>query len=96
MHFNNDETQLEGREIDLTMHDGTVRDLCFVEDTINKSRLLISGGAGNCKIYVTDCTTATPYQTLGGHSGHILSLYNWGGVMFVSGSQVFVSHTTVI
>ncbi|XP_067628516.1 WD repeat-containing protein 47 isoform X2 [Eurosta solidaginis] len=87
MHFNNDETQLEGREIDLTMHDGTIRDLCFLEDSINKSRLLISGGAGNCKIYVTDCASATPYQALSGHSGHILSLYNWGGVMFVSGSQ---------
>lgn len=26
-------------------------------------------------------------QALSGHSGHILSLYNWGGAMFVSGSQ---------
>lgn len=26
-------------------------------------------------------------QALSGHSGHVLSLYNWGGAMFVSGSQ---------
>jgi len=58
-----------GQEIELTMHDGTVRDLCFLEDTSNKSSLLISGGAGDCKIYVTDCTTGTPFQALSGHSG---------------------------
>lgn len=76
-----------GQEVELTMHDATVRDLCFLEDTSNKSSLLISGGAGDCKIYVTDCTTGTPFQALSGHSGHILTLYNWGGAMFVSGSQ---------
>jgi WD40 repeat protein len=58
-----------GQEIELTMHDGTVRDLCFLEDTSNKSSLLISGGAGDCKIYVTDCATGTPFQALSGHSG---------------------------
>lgn len=46
------------------MHDGTVRDLCFLEDSSNKSSLLISGGAGDCKIYITDCATSTPYQGL--------------------------------
>lgn len=70
------------------MHDGTVRDLCFIEDSSNNSSLLISGGAGDCKIYVTDCATSTPFQALSGHGGHVLSLYNWGGAMFVSGSQV--------
>ncbi|XP_066992089.2 WD repeat-containing protein 47 isoform X1 [Anabrus simplex] len=87
MRFNSDTSNLEGQEIELTMHDGTVRDLCFLEDTTNKSSLLISGGAGDCKIYVTDCATGTPFQALSGHSGHVLSLYNWGGAMFVSGSQ---------
>ncbi|XP_055526791.1 WD repeat-containing protein 47 isoform X4 [Wyeomyia smithii] len=87
MRFNENQKQLEGQEIELTMHDGTVRDLCFLEDTSNKSSLLISGGAGDCKIYVTDCETSTPFQALSGHGGHVLSLYNWGSVMFVSGSQ---------
>ena len=94
------------------MHDGTVRDVCFIEDMSNKSSLLVSGGAGDCKIYVTDCVTGTPFQALSGHSGsskitmlhnlerkrifivyifvgagHVLSLYTWGGAMFISGSQ---------
>lgn len=87
MRYDDIKKQLEGREIELSMHDGTIRDLCFLEDTSNKTSLLISGGAGDCKIYVTDCSTATPFQALSGHGGHILSLYNWGGAMFVSGSQ---------
>ncbi|XP_063703220.1 WD repeat-containing protein 47 [Culicoides brevitarsis] len=87
MRFNEVQKQLEGRETELTMHDGTVRDLCFLEDSVNKCSLLISGGAGDCKIYVTDCSTSTPFQALSGHSGHVLSLFNWGGVTFVSGSQ---------
>lgn len=87
MQFNSETSNLEGQEVELTMHDGTVRDLCFLEDTSNKSSLLISGGAGDCKIYVTDCGTGTPFQALSGHSGHVLSLFNWGGAMFVSGSQ---------
>lgn len=87
MRFNVDTSNLEGEEVELTMHDGTIRDLCFLEDTSNKSSLLISGGAGDCKIYVTDCATGTPFQALSGHTGHILSLYTWGGAMFVSGSH---------
>lgn len=89
MRYNEVQKQLEGKEIELTMHDGTVRDLCFLEDSTNKTSLLISGGAGDCKIYVTDCATSTPFQALSGHGGHILTLYNWGGAMFVSGSQVW-------
>ncbi|CAL4093907.1 unnamed protein product, partial [Meganyctiphanes norvegica] len=87
MSFNPDSCNMEGQEIELTMHDGTVRDLCFIEDSSNKSSLLISGGAGDCKIYVTDCATGTPFQALSGHTGHILTLHTWGGAMFVSGSQ---------
>ncbi|KAL1518018.1 hypothetical protein ABEB36_001704 [Hypothenemus hampei] len=87
MRFNADTSNLEGDEVELAMHDGTVRDLCFLEDTTNKSSLLISGGAGDCKIYVTDCVTGTPFQALSGHTGHILALYTWGGAMFVSGSH---------
>lgn len=56
-------------EVELTMHDGTVRDICFIEDLSNKASLLVSGGAGDCKIYVTDCMTSTPFQALTGHSG---------------------------
>ena len=85
MNFNTSTASLEGSENDLTMHDGTVRDCCFVEDT--GSPLLLSAGAGDCKVYVTDCQTVTPFQAMTGHTGHILSLYTWGAAMFVSGSQ---------
>lgn len=70
-----DETRNEfgnSQEVELTMHDGTVRDICFIEDLSNKSSLLVSGGAGDCKIYVTDCVTATPFQALSGHSGKLI------------------------
>ncbi|KAG0718374.1 WD repeat-containing protein 47 [Chionoecetes opilio] len=69
MRFNADSCSMDGQEIELGMHDGTVRDMCFVEDASNKSSLLISGGAGDCKIYVTDCATGTPFQALSGHTG---------------------------
>ncbi|XP_023345155.1 WD repeat-containing protein 47 [Eurytemora carolleeae] len=88
MKYNSETNSLEGGEKDLTMHDGTVRDCCFVEEGSGGSSLLLSGGAGDCKVYVTDCQTFTPFQALTGHTGHILSLYTWaGGPIFVSGSQ---------
>ena len=59
------------QEVELSMHDGTVRDVCFLEEAHNKSSLLVSGGAGDCKIYVTDCATATPFQALSGHTGEM-------------------------
>uniref|UniRef100_A0A1A9ZRD6 WD_REPEATS_REGION domain-containing protein n=1 Tax=Glossina pallidipes TaxID=7398 RepID=A0A1A9ZRD6_GLOPL len=87
MQYSTENRQLEGREIELTMHDGTVRDLCFVEDNCNEKRLLISGGAGSCKIFITDCAALSPFQNFAGHSGHIYSIYSWENNSFVSGSQ---------
>ena len=58
-----------GSDMELTFHDGTVRDLVFMQDTSNRSSLLISGGAGDCKIYVTDCETGVPIRVMAGHSG---------------------------
>ncbi|KAF0706658.1 WD repeat-containing protein 47 isoform X2 [Aphis craccivora] len=75
MRFNADTSNLEGQEIELTVYDGAVRDVCFIEDTSNRSSLLISGGAGDCKIYVTDYETGQPYQALSGHSGTCLVLF---------------------
>ncbi|KAM8712540.1 hypothetical protein ACLKA7_012959 [Drosophila subpalustris] len=87
MRFNKDTNQLVGHEVELNMHDGTVRDMCFLDNSSTKSRLLVSGGAGDCKIYVTDCVTGMPFQAFSGHTGHISSLYSWNNAMFVSGSQ---------
>lgn len=76
----------EGDEYKLTMHDGTIRDLCFIDDHTNGTSLLISAGGGDNKIYVTDCDTITPFQSMAGHSAPVLSLHTWGGANFVSGS----------
>lgn len=89
MQYSGENKQLEGRELELTMHDGTVRDLCFMKDTsAEESRLLASGGAGNCNVYISDFGMLTPIQTYTGHSGHIFSIYSWENNMLVTGSQV--------
>lgn len=71
----------------MNIHDGTIRDLVFMEDTTNRTSLLISGGAGNCKINITDCATGAKIRSMDGHTAPILGLYTWGGCMFVSCSQ---------
>ncbi|XP_076315425.1 WD repeat-containing protein 47-like [Tachypleus tridentatus] len=87
MRFNPRSCNIEGGAMELTMHMGTVRDLCFMEDLSNQSSLLISGGSIDNKIFITDCETGVAFQTLTGHSGTVLSLYTWGGATFVSGSR---------
>ena len=47
--------------------------------------LLASGGAGDCRIHLTDCATMSIVQSMAGHSGHVLSLCNWGSATFASG-----------
>lgn len=59
--------------MELTVHDGTVRDLIFMEDTAHRA-VLVSGGAGNCRIHITDCTTGKTFNT---HQGHTGSLTNF-------------------
>lgn len=34
-------------EVELSVHDGTVRDICFIEEVSNRTSLLVSGGAGD-------------------------------------------------
>ena len=83
LRFNNNTCNLDGNEIELTMHDGTVRDCVFMLD----HQTLVSGGAGDCKIYLTDCPTGQVIHGMVGHSGHVLSLCTWHGSIFASGSQ---------
>lgn len=77
----------EGDEYRLTMHDGTIRDLCFIDDSTSGNSLLLSAGGGDNKIYVTDCDTITPFQSFAGHTGMVMGLHHLGGAQFVSGSQ---------
>ncbi|XP_022239191.1 WD repeat-containing protein 47-like [Limulus polyphemus] len=85
--FNQEVCNIEGSAAELTMHKGTVRDLCFMEDLSNRSSLLISGGAADNKIFITDCETGMSSKFQNNFQGTILSLYTWGGAMFVSGSH---------
>lgn len=88
MQYSSENKQLEGSEIELTMHDGTVRDLCFIGTECRERVLLLSAGAGSCKIYLTDCGALAALQTFCGHTGHIYSIYSWEDHLFVTGSQV--------
>ena len=40
----------------------------FDQDGSGGAPLLISAGAGDCKVYVTDCTTSTPFQVWDDHN----------------------------
>uniref|UniRef100_A0A0K0F7G0 WD repeat-containing protein 47 n=1 Tax=Strongyloides venezuelensis TaxID=75913 RepID=A0A0K0F7G0_STRVS len=75
-------------ETELTMLDGTIRDIIFIEDSMNNTSLMVSGGAGNCQISLTDCNTAQTFKNYSGHSAPILGLYSWdNSCSFVSCSQ---------
>uniref|UniRef100_A0A183URW3 LisH domain-containing protein n=1 Tax=Toxocara canis TaxID=6265 RepID=A0A183URW3_TOXCA len=76
-----------GAEMELNVHDGTVRDIIFMEDSVNRSTVLVSGGAGNCRIHLTDCSNGHTFASYQGHTAPILGLYTWGSGSFVSCSQ---------
>ncbi|MEQ2210628.1 WD repeat-containing protein 47, partial [Xenoophorus captivus] len=56
------------------MHDGTIRDLAFMEGPESGGSILISAGAGDCNIYTTDCQRGQGLHALNGHTG-MLGLY---------------------
>lgn len=84
--YNPETHQPEDCEYKLQMHSGTVRDISFTKD--NQSALLLSAGAGDFEIYVTDCQTMKLVKTFKGHSSTVMSLHSWdsGNKLFVSGS----------
>lgn len=85
--FNPDSCNATGPDLEFSMHDGTIRDLAFMEGPESGGSILISAGAGDCNIYTTDCQRGQGLHALSGHTGHILTLYTWGGWMIASGSQ---------
>lgn len=89
INYNSTKNLPEGTEYELTMHNGTVRDLCFLnnDDENDSSTFLVSGGAGDNSIYLTDCNVMKPVQALQGHSSTVMSLHHWNETpTFVSGS----------
>lgn len=83
--YNSDMHAPSGSEYKLSIHDGTVRDLCFMQGV--SSSLLVSAGAGNFDINVTDCNTMKLTHALRGHTATIMSLHccNESSTTFVSG-----------
>ncbi len=73
-------------ESEFLHHDGTVRDCVFMQDSAGGPTLLVSAGAGDCKVYVIDCSTGATVRAMPGHAGHVYALHTWAGRMFVSGS----------
>lgn len=53
------------------MHDGTIRDLAFMEGLGSGGSILISAGAGDCNIYTTDCQRGQGLHALSGHTGKL-------------------------
>ncbi|XP_061860157.1 WD repeat-containing protein 47 isoform X2 [Colius striatus] len=85
--FNAETCNATGPDLEFSMHDGTIRDLAFMEGPESGGAILISAGAGDCNIYTTDCQRGQGLHALSGHTGHILALYTWTGWMIASGSQ---------
>lgn len=85
--FNAESCNATGPDLEFSMHDGTIRELAFMEGPESGGSILISAGAGDCNIYTTDCQRGQGLHALSGHTGHILTLYTWGGWMIASGSQ---------
>eukprot|EP00794_Sanderia_malayensis_P015995 gene15995-17606_t len=83
MRFDPDNYVQDGIENDLFIHNGTVRELAFMPD---KPSMLLSGGAGDGAIQVTDCSTLQTIGTLRGHSGNVMSVYAGDGDIIASGS----------
>ncbi|KAI3415756.1 hypothetical protein GPALN_005340 [Globodera pallida] len=85
-----------GVEMDLQqVHDGTVRDIIFMEERMSvgsSSSILISGGAGSCRLCVTNCETGRTFRSFQEHTAPILGLYNWG----MTNSFVSCSHDKTI
>ncbi|KAG7258980.1 hypothetical protein CRUP_029662 [Coryphaenoides rupestris] len=53
--FSADTCNATGPDLEFSMHDGTIRDLAFMEGPESGGAILISAGAGDCNIYTTDC-----------------------------------------
>lgn len=62
-----------GPDLEFSMHDGTIRDLAFMEGPESGGAILISAGAGDCNIYTTDCQRGQGLHALSGHTGDCLT-----------------------
>ena len=66
-----------GPDLEFSMHDGTIRDLAFMEGPESGGSILISAGAGDCNIYTTDCQRGQGLHALSGHTGTVYTHTMW-------------------
>lgn len=71
--------------LELAIHNGTVRDLAFVSRA-SGTPVLVSGGAGDGNIMISDCSTGQTIGQLKGHSGHVMAVYADSDDIIASGS----------
>lgn len=70
------------------MHDGTIRDLAFMEGPESGGAILISAGAGDCNIYTTDCQRGQGLHALSGHTGALTVSFTRPSVCLSSEHEV--------
>lgn len=74
------------------MHDGTIRDLAFMEGPESGGSILISAGAGDCNIYTTDCQRGQGLHALSGHTGtHTNTLADTGHLICIHTCNIYIS-----
>jgi len=76
----------EGADVEISAHDGTVRDCVFLSEPTS-TVWLASAGAGDCKVYLTEAHSGRTVRGMAGHSSPVLALARWPGSVFASGSQ---------
>lgn len=69
-------------EIELNVHQGTIRELMFVP---NRDAILVSGGAGDGNINVSDIISQKVIGSLHGHTGNVLTVYAGENNLVASG-----------
>lgn len=74
LRFDEGNLQSSPYEMELAIHNATVRDLAFV-NTAGSLPLLASGGAGGGLIHMSDCWTGQTVSSLRGHNGNIMTIF---------------------
>jgi len=76
--------QVNVASAELSIHNGTIRELTFVKE---KEALLLSGGAGDGTVQMTDVLTSQTVGTLRSHSGNVMCVYSGDGDVIASGAS---------
>ena len=65
------------------LHDGTIRDVCFLDEGTTpgtpgtgQATSLLSAGAGDCLVKLTDCAAGRLVRTFAGHTDAVFTLFS--------------------